>query len=342
MGAPSHRLARCLTVAATLVVGATVVAALAAAAWTPATPDLATAQGPTGRLVVTWVAPDGPAWSAGIRPGDIILARVAHGAAPAILAVRAVHQLLALAPQAVRLIVLDLFVVGLGLCFLALGALVGTKSPDRAAGGAYWRMSLCGGAALGFVPPGLHGLPWALVLDFTALRLFGPALLELAWVFPSEGPGWPRSEVRRYRPLVWLPALALLALYPLCWWRPAPLFSLVQIADGCVLLGYIAAACLRLGVVLRRPHSAHQRAQLQWLALGLAAGFLPFAMLTLLPLILVGHALLPAELSILFLALPPVSVAVVIVAIARSVRAHDHGPIRPPRGSPADCARRAG
>src|SRR5205823_10087487 len=76
---------------------------------------------------------------------------------------------------------------------------------------------------------------------------------------------------------------------------------------------YTMVACVRVVALLSQSRSAHQRAQLQWLALGLVCGFMPLVLLTLLPLILVGHPLLPAQGSILALGLLPVSVGTAIV-----------------------------
>lgn len=285
-------------------------ASLARVLWAPLPVDVAVAHNAAGRAYVTWVAPDGPSWSANVQPGDVVRHLRSRGR------VEVLHagQHVVLGAQVQPATPVDVLVAGLSLCLLALGAIVATKSPDRVAGRAFWRMILCAGAALGTVPAGLHGLRWALVLNFVALRLFGPAVLELAWAFPRE-----QRRRRGLAPLrrlaVWSPALALLAVYPLCWRRPLPLFSLVQIADGVVLLGYIAATGLRLVGLVRRPRSALQQAQIEWLMLGLLGGLLPFTALTLLPLELLGQAMLPGETSSLGLMLLPVCVSVAIVRV---------------------------
>lgn len=301
---------RGLVVLTTLGVAAAILVSLARVMWTPLPVDVAVAHNAAGRTHVTWIAPDGPSWSADVRPGDRVMQARSRGR----VVVRQAGRRLVLGAHALPATPVDVLVVGLGLCLLALGAVVVTKSPDRVAGRAYWRMSLCAGAALGTVPAGLHGLWWALVLNFVALRLFGPTVLELAWAFPRE-----ERRPRRLAPLrrlaIWSPALALLAVYPLCWWRPAPLFDLVQLADGVVLLGYIAAAGVRLVSLVRRPHSAFQQARMEWLMVGLLGGLLPFMALTLLPLELFGQAVLPGETSSLGLVLLPVCVSVAIVRV---------------------------
>lgn len=112
---------------------------------------------------------------------------------------------------------------------------------------------------------------------------------------------------------MWLPALALVLFYPLCWWRPTALFPLAQVAGELALGVYILAAGVRIIYALVRPHSPQQRAQAQALTLGLVGGLLPLIVLTLLPEILIGRILVPGEISILALALLPLSVGVSIV-----------------------------
>ncbi len=297
---PARRLALLATLAAALVVAASLYAAL----WTPGDFGLATTRGAGGRPVVAWIAPASPAWATDIVPGDTIVA----GADPRDLVVRgAEHKPIILRAGTLTPTPASLLDTVLGLCLLALGAVVRARGRDRAASRAYWRMSLCAGAALGLVPAGVHGVTWALALDFIALMLFGPALLDLTLAFPGPPPS------ARRRALLWLPALALVLFYPLCWWRPTTLFPLAQGAGEFALGVYILAAGVRIIYALVRPHSPQQRAQAQALALGLVGGLLPLIVLTLLPEILIRRILVPGEISILALALLPLSVGVSIV-----------------------------
>lgn len=202
---------------------------------------------------------------------------------------------------------LDLPVAGVGLAVLLCGAFVLAKARDRRAAVAFWRMTTPMGLALEVVPAGFHGTLWALALAFAGLALFGLALLALTLVFPS-----PEAPPRRW-PLLWVLAVAVLVLYVPCWWQPAPLFTVVSAANDALLAGYILAACVRLTWVLRRPRSAIQRAQIRWLAIGLACGFLPLAALNLVPHLLTGGELAPPQVSILALTLLPLSIGAAIV-----------------------------
>jgi signal transduction histidine kinase len=273
-----------------------VAAALYAAFRTPGNFGLTTMRGAGIQPVVSWIAPASPAWATDIVPGDTIMA----GPVPSELVVRgAGHKPVILRAGTLTPTPASLLDTVLGLCLLALGAVVLARGRDRAASRAYWRMSLCASAALGLVPAGVHGVTWALALDFIALMLFGPALLDLTLAFPGPPPS------ARRRALLWLPALALVLFYPL--------FPLAQVAGELALGVYILTAGVRIIYALVRPHSPQQRAQAQALALGLVGGLLPLIVLTLLPEILIRRILVPGDISILALALLPLSVGVAVV-----------------------------
>jgi len=305
------RTARRLTLAITVAAGLVIVAALGAALWLPGDLGLTTRSGPAGTALVGWVAPDGPAWGADVRPGDRVLDRAPRRLSLDRLVVQVGRRRVILGPDATTVDPLDIPVAVLGLLVLLIGAVVLVKGRDQAAAAAFWRMSVPAALALGVSPAGFHGAPGAIALTFVSLSLFGPALLDLTLTFPSMGPCMSAPVL--YRRAIWLPAAVLVALYPLCWWRPVPLFTPVQVAGDAALAGYILAACARIGWILRQPRSPLQQAQLRWLALGLSSGFAPVVALNLLPSILTGHGLAPIQLSILSLAALPLCVGAAIV-----------------------------
>jgi len=310
MDTPARTPARGVALVATIAAGVVIAAAVAAAMTTSGDLGMAVRGGPAGSAVVSWVAPDGPAWGAGVRPGDrVVAAGGARRRAPRILVEGAGGRRIALGVDTMEVARLDIPVAGLGLLVFALGAAVCVKGRDRRASWAFWRMSLAVGLALGVTPAGFLGLPWAIALTFVTLCLFGPALLDLTLAFPAMRP------TRRAQRLVWLPALALALVYPLCWWNPIPLFPLVQGAGDAALVGYIVAACARIGWVLHRPRSPLQQAQLKWLALGVIGGFAPVVGLNLLPYVLVGQGLLPVQVSITTLILLPLCIGAAIVRV---------------------------
>ncbi len=294
-------LATLATLAVVLITAASVIVTLA----TPGNLDLVLS-GPPGQALVTWAAPDGPAWNAGVRPGDTLVdgrlaVRQAVGGSALVSLVFA-----ATTPPTAFLL------AALGLALAALGLLVLIRSADRVAGRTFWRMSLLVGATLGVLPAGYHGAWWALALTFVFLHLQAPAILEVALAFPA-----PAAPPRpRLRALLWAPMLALMLLYPLCWWRPLPFFPPVVDLAAALLAGYLLVTGARIALVLARSRSynAHRRAQVGLVGLGLAGGFAPFVALTMLPLVVAGQPLVPADITILALFLLPMSVG---LAIAR-------------------------
>ncbi len=289
------------TLAVVLITAASVIVTLA----TPGNLDLVLS-GPPGQAHVTWAAPDGPAWNAGVLPGDTLVdgrlaVRQTSGGRALVSLVFA-----AMTPPTAFLL------AALGLALTALGLLVLVRSADRVAGRTFWRMSLFVGATLGVLPAGYHGAWWALALTFVFLHLQAPAILEMALAFPT-----PAAPPRpRRRALLWAPMLVLMLLYPLCWWRPLPFFPPVVTLAAALLAGYLLATGGRVTLILVRSRSydPQRRAQVGLVGLGLAGGFAPFVALTMLPLVVAGQPLVPADITILALFLLPMSVG---LAIAR-------------------------
>lgn len=318
----------------------------------------------TGSPQVSWVLPDGPAWSAGIRPGDFCRScqgRAADGQlSPPLLvtqqltAAQTVGQdtdahTVILEESRTSVTHLDLVIALLGFCLVLLGLGVILNGRDEQARVIFWEMCLAAGTALALVPAGQRGLPWALVLQYGALRLTGPALVELAWAFPHAGSSSasgssprrhaicaermpdvalvqeePRPEALRSSPvrhgyrhaLLWLPALALLVLYAFCWRWPVPLFDVVQVVASIVLALYLLGACGYLFWRMLSSQSREQYAleylQMRLLTIGVVGGFAPFIFLTLLPTLLTGRPILPATGSIVSLVLFPACIGLAI------------------------------
>lgn len=79
MDTPAGRGARCLALLTAWGALAVVAAALYAALWAPGSLDLSARREAARPGTVTWVAPDGPAWSNGVMPGDTIAGHPALG-----------------------------------------------------------------------------------------------------------------------------------------------------------------------------------------------------------------------------------------------------------------------
>jgi len=314
---PSPRaIALAVSVAAVLAV----LAATYAALWAPGSLDLTLARDATGRERVRWVALDGPSVATGVRAGDVVVGRRPGGRDGPVLLVRSEGRTLVLGPDLMAPAVPDLLDTGLGLWLLLLGALVLARASDQRAGRAFWATCLMAGLALGMAAAAAHGLRPALIVQFAALRLAGPAFLALALAFPTDAS--PRGGARKGRgralAWIWLPALAVLPAYLPIEWRPdafaAPGRALVDV----VLLGYIVAACARVAALALRPArrqalSAAGRGQLTLLALGSVGGFAPFLALSLGPRLVAGAEVAPSQVTILALALLPLCVSVAVV-----------------------------
>lgn len=302
-----------LAAGATLVAAFALILALGDALVTPGRYGLALGRGPAGHRVARWVLPGGPAWNAGVR-ADQSVTLVGRGMHAVLVAWvggrRLVLPRAALAPTGWA--VLD---AGLGLLLLALGLLVVRKSLDRATGLAFWRTCLCAGVTLALIPSADHGRAWALFAQALAVRLFAPSLLSLALAIPAR-----RAAVRPrtwHAFALWLPAVALIPPYVALWVQPvgAGLATTLRLVDDVVLGGYLLAACAVLVAGLRRASTPHERAQGRWLAAGVAGGVLPFVLLSLLPLVVVGQELVPTEVSVLAMLVLPLCLACAIVRV---------------------------
>jgi len=296
----------------TLVAVLGLVAATAAALWTPGTLEVATASDGGGHERVAWVAPDSMAASAGAARGEPVVGRRPVAGGVTLLVARPDRTVIALGPDLTRPTPSDLLDAALGLWFLLLGGLVLARARPSRARNAFWAICLTAGLALGMVAGATHGLRAAQATQFVALRLSGPALLALALAFPLGAPVVGRRSW--WRVLCWLPALALVPTYPLLERYPDALAPPSLALADAALLAYIVAAGAWLARLAARGRRlpATARAQLRLLALGVGGGFAPFILLTLVPRLLTGHEAVVAPFTILPLALLPFTVAVAI------------------------------
>lgn len=124
------------------------------------------------------------------------------------------------------------------------------------------------------------------LVEELARLLLPPLTLHLFLVFPP-GLAVPRGA-RRVAPFLYLPAAVLLVLQAdlaatggrLLFGKPTPASLALLDRLELVHLGlYALAAIAVLALRLRRHPAWEERRQLQWIALGLAAGYLPFVLL---------------------------------------------------------------
>lgn len=309
--APAHYPARWFRalLVATGVVGGLLLLALVQALWSPGNPDLLTQRTSHGTSVITWVAPNGPAWNANFVPGDILIGQAAGTyTGSALVATTPSGTRNVLLPRVLLPTMHDILVSMLGLALLLFSAVVICRGRSRSTP-VIWCLLLTTSLALGLVPAGRHGVLWAVALNAITIHLFGPLLLEVCLSVAA-----PEAESdtfwRTRHTWIWLPTGAYLLLYLFCWYRPYPSFLLLQVAGPALLVAYYGVASVWLVCALRHARTPQHKAQLQWLTIGLIGGMTPFILFSLLPLLVVGQSWLSAELTILVLLLAPVCISV--------------------------------
>lgn len=248
-----------------------------------------------GGAVVSWVQPAGTAWDAGIRPGDRPIAPdgrplpVAEAGAAAggasIRVRRADGAILAASTRAVDATAArrqGAFLLLAAWCALVGGATFIAARETAAA--LALLVSLAGAAAAllaALATP--YGPPWSLATVYVGLTCFGGGLPLFFLRFPLDRAGTPLG--RGCLALGAAAHAALLAAYPVVAIAAPAAYDWLSPVRGCILLADFGGACLLAAAAWwTLPQSrAAARAALAPAALGLAAGVLPFALLTLLP-----------------------------------------------------------
>lgn len=164
------------------------------------------------------------------------------------------------------------------------------------------------------------------LVDNAALVLLPAITLHFFLVFPVPLPLRGRFELRRLLPFVYLPAAVLLALGIDLRLNGGRLFSgvsgglseaSVRLLDRLTLAHFgllMVAAVALLFLRLRRETAWEQHRQMQWVALGLAFGYLPFLLLYGLPVVLRLHpSTLVTAISVVPLAVVPLAFAYAIL-----------------------------
>jgi GAF domain-containing protein len=251
---------------------------------------------------ITWLAPDGPAWSAGFAIGDHVVQQQTTWidrsiAGPNNTLDPGDYALLAVGPALVLL----------ALLLISMGSLVLLRARERSIAWRFFWLTLTAAMALGLVGAADCGYYLAIAGQEVALRLFGPSFLALAFDYP---PALADGRPRRW---IWVPALLVLVVYACCWIWPGALFGTVGLVDLALLAGYLFAGTALLVRAAFRPLSPVALAQLRLLCGGLILGLAPFVLGSLLPLLFLGHDLIPAAVSIMALVLLPIALAMAIL-----------------------------
>jgi signal transduction histidine kinase len=279
------------------------------------------------QLVITWVQPGGPAWDAGVRPGDTLIALAGPpGTAvgtPAGLAtapraqVRSTNGRLVTASVDAAPLVSDvrrLSFLLLAASFVIVGAVVFVLATDVVAARVVLAFTVASATALVAAIGTPFGATWALATEYLALIAFGASALLLFLVFPSQ-----RLGSRRGR-LVMLVVLSLHGVLVLVYGWVVAFDSAVYVVLQPVTIAVLAAdlmgasALIVAAAVRASPARRQARRTLGLVAVGTLAGFGAFCALALGPNVLGMGYLVPPDVAILSVALLPASLGVAVLS----------------------------
>ena len=207
-----------------------------------------------------------------------------------------------------------------GAAYLAIGVFVFLRRGSAYKSRHFYLFCLISFIAATFHYTGkLNTFDWIVYWGNVGAGMFAPALLlHFCLTFPEPRP-WFRP--RRHAWAIYLPAFALVFLYigfstgtlasdtPLVETR----YLLDRLSAG-LLIAYYTLCTVALTSAYRSSQDATTRQQLKWLRNGVVSGFLPFAMLYLLPYIVGDEPAVWMRFSVLSLVLIPLTIA---YAIAR-------------------------
>ncbi len=279
-------------------------------------------------LVIAWVQPGGPAWDAGVRPGDVVIGLADRAITPRdspttvedapLVRVRsgagAERAAVAVAPDVLASPLRRLSFLLLAACFMAIGGLVFVLAADRVVAAIMLGFTLAAATALVAAIATPFGRTWALGVEYVAAVGFAATLFILFLAFPVgrlHNPAGRRLAVG----CGGLSAL-LIALYG---WTvtvaPATYVALQSATFAIMLTEILGAMVLAILAFTQTPARQWEiRRALGLVALGTVGGLLPFCLLILGPQVFGGMALVPPDLAILSVGLLPLSLGVAVLS----------------------------
>jgi len=263
---------------------------------------------------VAWVWPGSVAWDVGLRAGDTahVSSRTgAHGASvpngtTSLLATTSSGRVIRLDSTATTSVARGFTSTTiLGLIFFLLTVLVYARAADRGGARAFALLFTSAALALTLVWPVWLGQPWALSLEFVTVALWGSAWANFFLVFPRRSSFIAPLRVA----LLTIPVGIVAAVYAAAVVVDVAWYPVAEALRGVVVLGGVGAGCLRLAWALRRSGTTAERHLLMILTLGSVVGVAPFLVGTLVPSMAGAAPLVKPQVSILPIALLPLSFA---------------------------------
>lgn len=281
-----------------------------------------------GKWIVAASDPNGAAYKAGVRVGDRILEinhkdpgayddvrkwNEAEGSAT--LKIRepgqSGYRVVKVQRGTVRLESLsEIFLIILGYLFANLGLLTWIRRPLWSPARLFFWLNWCIGLALVLAPVSGRGLILARELEYVTLSFVPVLLTKFFSVFPVER----KTRISEYGVRVLISAF--IAIVGLTVLQSAGVLDaaawLTKFVLATVVVG-ILISLWNLGVLIRSEGRQSEKNQAGIMLLGTVMGFLPFVLLTALPLIFNSQPVENTELSYLFVAAVPITWSYVIV-----------------------------
>ncbi|HEX2171907.1 MAG TPA: ATP-binding protein [Dehalococcoidia bacterium] len=268
---------------------------------------------------VDWVLPGTEAWEAGIRTGHAVESTIfdhadrlnADSGAVEIIRVRepGTGEVRTVMLDKSSIVLITFSFVTLSIVFVVIGIVVLLLADGNHAARALFALCFSGGIALVVAPATLVGSTWAHAIEWLALKACGAA--TPAFFLAFRDPGRPLRGHAQWIRLVFVVAAGALSLaYPFVVLGAPDFYSMLRLCS----LGFIIISFV-FGIVaaVRGARSERVQSQDRIVGLGAAIGFLPIAVLSLLPRILLGQYLVRPEIAILSVAALPAALGYAVL-----------------------------
>jgi putative nucleotidyltransferase with HDIG domain len=281
-----------------------------------------------GAWVVTYVVPGGPAYDAGIAPGDMV--RLRDGAeitAPddMVLSFRGAHTLTitpaGIQPRSAAEVTLTItdtdnplqrwtFAL-LGLIFIGVGGPVFVKARQRSAASAFYAFCVFTALAFALAIGAASNNPSLVALSVVNLVLFASSFAFFFFKFPVTI-GKTAARHKLIIATVIGSAAVVLALYVWTLWGHASDYSWVRPLVALYLAGSVFAGVISLGRSIVAERSPEVRQQMAILLGGTAIAVGPTLLLVVIPMFLFSRPIWSVELTSLALGIMPLAFAYAI------------------------------